>query len=301
MPQEFASRTPGRRLLKRLAPVTALAALSLAVIPSPVAASVTIGSNLHRAPNTLAMGALPVTVAQAVLPTGSQASGGLVSPVRGTVTHGRVRVGSEVTPFAFRVIRSLGGSVFTGAATSAIFNVTPNGTFDFDLQLPIEIGDRIGLNCCAGSGWFFFAEGAGSTTMHIWGPVLADGDPGRAPDATIADYELVVNADIEPTSGFTIGTITRNKKKGTATITANVPNPGELTGSGNGVTVAKAAVISKTVTAPGNVQLKIKPTGKKKATLNETGKVKVKPKITYTPTGGSPSSQSVKLKLKKKL
>ncbi len=49
------------------------------------------------------------------------------------------------------------------------------------------------------------------------------------------------------------------------------------------------------------MKLTIKAKGKKKGTLNETGKVKLRPKITYTPTGGDPSTQSVKVKLKKNL
>jgi hypothetical protein len=103
-----------------------------------------------------------------------------------------------------------------------------------------------------------------------------------------------------PTNTFTLGAVTRNQSKGTATLTATVPNPGELTGSGKGIKVASSAVISKSVTAPGEVRLTICAKGKKKATLNVTGKVKVKPKLTYTPTGGDPSTQSRRLKLKKR-
>jgi hypothetical protein len=103
-----------------------------------------------------------------------------------------------------------------------------------------------------------------------------------------------------PSNHFTLGKLKRNLTKGTATLTIDVPNPGELTGSGKGVKVANAAVISKTVSAPGAVKLTIRAKGKKKTTLNATGKVKVKPKITYTPTGGKPSTQSIKVKLKKR-
>jgi hypothetical protein len=105
-----------------------------------------------------------------------------------------------------------------------------------------------------------------------------------------------------PSNVFSFGAITRNKKKGTATITVNLPNPGELTGSGNGVKASSAGpvVISKSVGA-GQAQLLIKATGKKKRKLNETGKVKLNVSITYTPTGGNPGTQSVKVKLKKKL
>jgi hypothetical protein len=55
------------------------------------------------------------------------------------------------------------------------------------------------------------------------------------------------------------------------------------------------------VSAPGEVQLLIQARGKKKTKLNRKGKVKVSPTITYTPTGGDPSSQSIDVKLKKKL
>jgi hypothetical protein len=114
----------------------------------------------------------------------------------------------------------------------------------------------------------------------------------------IFDFDFAVF--VKPTNAFTVGAITRNKKKGTATLTVNLPNPGELTGSGQGVSAAGAAVTSKSVTA-GPAQLLIKAKGKKKRKLNETGKVKLKVAITYAPTGGDPSTQSVKVKLKKNL
>jgi len=40
--------------------------------------------------------------------------------------------------------------------------------------------------------------------------------------------------------------------------------------------------------------------GKKRRKLNEKGKVKLNVALSYTPTGGSPQSQSLKVKLKKK-
>jgi hypothetical protein len=105
-----------------------------------------------------------------------------------------------------------------------------------------------------------------------------------------------------PSNAFTLGAVARNKKKGTATLNLILPNPGELTASGNGVSAASAgrAVISKAV-GVGPAQLLIKATGKKKRKLNETGKVKLNVVVTYTPTGGDPNTQSVMVKLKRKL
>jgi hypothetical protein len=113
-------------------------------------------------------------------------------------------------------------------------------------------------------------------------------------------FDFVFAVFVKPSNAVTLAQITRNQKKGTATLTVNVPNPGELTGSGKDVKVTGAAVISNTVTAPGDVKLTIRAKGKKLRKLNDTGKVEVTPKITYTPTGGDPSTQSRKLKLEKK-
>jgi hypothetical protein len=105
---------------------------------------------------------------------------------------------------------------------------------------------------------------------------------------------------ITPSNSFAFGAVQRNKKKGTATLNLTVPNPGDLTGSGNGAKVASAngAAISKAVGA-GHAQLVIKAKGKKKRKLNQAGKVKLNVTVTYTPTGGSPSTQSLTVKLKK--
>lgn len=115
-------------------------------------------------------------------------------------------------------------------------------------------------------------------------------------------FDFVFAVFVKPSNAVTLGAITRNKKKGTATLPVNVPNPGELTGSGNGVKASSAgrAVISKSVGA-GQAQLLIKAKGRKKKQLNRKGKVKLSVAVTYTPTGGDPSTQSVKVKLKKNL
>jgi hypothetical protein len=94
--------------------------------------------------------------------------------------------------------------------------------------------------------------------------------------------------------------VDKSSKNGTATLTINVPGPGELQISGSGLQAGVAATTTITVTQAGPVVLKIRAKGKKKKRLNETGKVTVKPKITFTPTGGTTSSQTLKVKLKKK-
>ena len=105
-------------------------------------------------------------------------------------------------------------------------------------------------------------------------PVLADGAQGDF-GAFSPDFRDNVTALFDPSNTFTLGQLTRNKKEGTATITVNdIPNPGDLTGSGKGATVASTAVTSKAVTPPGPATLTIKAKGKKKRPLTETGKVR---------------------------
>jgi hypothetical protein len=270
------------------------AALLPAAIVSPAGAVVTIGSNLARVPNSAANYSPRPTFSNSALAADLRAPGGVSSPVNGTVVRWRIRVGDSTRVTNFRIIRPLGGGLFTGAGTSPSVLPPINATTSYDVQLPIRIGDYIGIDCCefAAAGAKFFVTDA--AIRNEWQPGLADGGPARPPFSTNL-YEVAVNADI--TSTFTVDAITRNKKNGTATLTVSVAHAGELTGAGKGV---KVATSSNTVTAPGSVQLLIKAKGKKKKKLNSTGKVKVKPKITYTPTGGETVTKPVKVKLIKR-
>jgi hypothetical protein len=178
--------------------------------------------------------------------------------------------------------------------------------------------DASGTQAPAGVGsWTFDLDGDGTYETAAAGPSITvplspgahtlgvrvadvDGDADTAQTSvTVADASVFV----KPSNAFTLGKVTRNKKMGTATLTATVPNPGELTGSGEGVKVAGAAgaVISKAVTAAGEVRLLIKAKGRKKRVLDNTGKVKLKITVTYTPTGGTPNSQQKMIKLIKRL
>jgi hypothetical protein len=130
-------------------------------------------------------------------------------------------------------------------------------------------------------------------------PNLADGASGAfAVDE--GDYLLNVEATFDPDNSFNLGAISRNKKKGTATIAANVPNAGTLTVSGKGVKAAASrAQTAVSISAPGKVKVPIRAKGKQRSKLNSTGKVNVKATITYTPTGGTARTQKRKVKLQK--
>jgi hypothetical protein len=290
-------RVVGKRRLERLALATPLVALLFAVSVSPAGAAVTIGSNLGRVPTSSANFSPRPTVSNFSLASDRQAPAGIASPVNGTVVRWGIRVGDSTRLTNLRIIRPMGGGFFTGAGTSASVVPPINATTFYTARLPIRIGDYIGIDCCSGGapGAEFFVPGP--AIRYEWQPGLADGGPGRPPLNTDL-YEVAINAEI--TSTFAVDVIRRNKKKGTATLTVTVAHAGEVTGAGKGVKVANAAVISKPVSGPGSVQFLIKSRGKKRRKLNLAGKVKVKPKITYTPTGGESVTRSVGVKLIKR-
>jgi len=262
---------------------------------------VTIGSNLARVPNSAANYNPRPTFSNVSLAANRRAPEGLSSPVNGTVVRWRIRVGDYTRITNFRIIRPLGRGLFAGEGTSPSVTPAIHATTSHKVQLPIRIGDYIGLDCC-NLGVFeqgeFFVTGAGAV-RNEWQPGLADGGQGRAPSRT-NPYEIAINAEINPTSTFTLGALTRNKRTGTATIAVKVPNPGELTVAGRGVKSPNAAITGKQVLAPGRVLLLIKAKGRKKRKLNSTGKVKVRPAITYVPAGGGANTQSMKVRLMKR-
>jgi hypothetical protein len=105
---------------------------------------------------------------------------------------------------------------------------------------------------------------------------------------------------------FTFGKVKLNRTNGTATLTVKVPGPGTLSLGGKGLVAQRLAAprqatLGRIVSAAGKVKLRIKPRGKATAKLNRTGRATVKAKVTFTPSGGAPSSQSKKIRLQKNL
>ncbi|MGA9370470.1 MAG: hypothetical protein WBV53_01335 [Solirubrobacterales bacterium] len=299
-----------RHALKQIALAASLAGLALAASASPAAASVTIGQVGSPAACSPGFDWVQPTVTSGnsyVVPS----TGGVVSwTVKSWTTYGGA-AGAFMTMKIWRKVAD--PATYRAVGHVGPESVTPGGTAGntFPANLAVKAGDLLGLH----------TPGPGNTDCTFAAPGdeygyytgdLADGASGAFffKPPPLDDMRLNIEALLVPTvpqisprpaNDFTFGAITRNKKKGTAVLTVNVPNAGELSGSGNGAKVASTsrAVISKAVGA-GPARLLIKAKRKKKKKLKKKGKVKVKVFVTYTPTGGDPSTQSVKVKLKKK-
>lgn len=294
----------GRLLPRRLALLVSLAALSLAASLTPAWAAQTIG---QHAPSDFGDACVDSN-ADALTPTVTSGTSYVV-PGEGRITswttYATDNLGQQMS---MKIFRQVSGNTYLAVAHDGPHALTPSGTAGntFATDIPVKGGDVVGAN--SGNAGTVF----NTCLFSVVGQPYLFKQPGLADGASDAfssfpgtnGFRPNVSAVFEPTvskpsNAFTVGGLARNKKKGTATLTVNVPNPGELTGSGKGVKVASGAVSSKTVTA-GTVRVTIKARGKKKRKLNKTGKAKVKPQITYTPIGGDPSTQSVRVKLIKR-
>ena len=99
-----------------------------------------------------------------------------------------------------------------------------------------------------------------------------------------------------PSNEFTFGKLKRNLQKGTAKLTVKVPGGGEL----ELAKTKKVKADDESAEDAGKEKLLVKPRGKAKKKLNQTGKAKVKAKVTYTPTGGEPNTESKTVTLKRR-
>ncbi len=91
----------------------------------------------------------------------------------------------------------------------------------------------------------------------------------------------------KPSNAFLIGSMTRNRQRGLATLWVKVPGAGTLNLSGHGL-----RRVIKEPGGKGTVGLPVRAKGSALATLRDAGRVLVQAKIAYEPTGGSVNSKS---------
>ena len=176
-----------------------MAAIAAAIGLAPgSAAATTVGSDLAGAADS---GFGCTMAGQTCTAAVTAPAGAYVSPINGIVVRWRFKSnGSGAgTPLNLRILHpgnTLG--TFSGAGTSTAFPMpaTP-GTFTVDTRLPIQAGDRIGLNAIFNLINVTNGE-TPAATVGIWNPVLADGGAALASTGSIATWDLLVNADVEP-------------------------------------------------------------------------------------------------------
>jgi hypothetical protein len=269
------------------------AALAFAIGASPAMGSVTLG---QIGPPAVGQCEGFDTV-QATLTTGNS----YTVPVDGTITQWSTYGGPNPGTMKLKVFRLIASpATYLVVGHAGPQSVTPDGTAGntFPANIRVKAGDLLGVN--AAGAWCILAADGGQH-LHYMGDL---GDGASAAFTNPVTRRLNVQATFVPDNTFHLAKTTRHKKKGTATLTFDLPNPGQLTGIGKGAKVSPTSPKPQgTVVAPGSgpTQLLVKANGKKKRKLNDTGKVKLNLAVTYTPTGGDPNTQSLRVKLKKLL
>jgi hypothetical protein len=143
--------------------------------------------------------------------------------------------------------------------------------------------------------YVFWGNNSGAVTGNFIGRANLN---GGSPNPTLvpgANRPFMLAA--APSNKITINSITKKKKKGTATINAKVPGPGQVTlnqlSTPPDVNATAAAVkgVGLTITQASSFKLAVKPTGKTSKKLNKAvkkkgkGKVKVKVFVHFVPAG----------------
>ncbi len=104
------------------------------------------------------------------------------------------------------------------------------------------------------------------------------------------------NVAVDSGESFSLGKVKKNRRRGTAKLTVNVPGPGKLK-------LAKTKKVRADGKAPergGKRKLLVKPRRNAKRKLATSGKARVRAKVTFTSTGGKKDSGSKKLMLVKR-
>jgi hypothetical protein len=196
------------------------------------------------------------------------------------------------------ILRPLGGDSFLAVAHDGVHPLAPAASNAFSVNIAVQAGDVLGIDSSGTN--FPTACGfvvPGETGERATGAVTPpnDGETGTfVPDP---GNRINLSAEFEPSNAFSLASTTRNKKKGRATITVDVPGPGTVFLFGKGARPRQTSLATET---GGSVSLVVIARGKVAKKLRKRGRASVSPTISFTPSGGTPASQSETLKLVRK-
>jgi virginiamycin B lyase len=152
--------------------------------------------------------------------------------------------------------------------------------------------------------------GVALSSTHIFWTNTGPDTIGRAPRANpngpnkdqsfvtgaINPCGVAVDALGTPSNHFRLGKVTKNKRRGTAKLKVIVPGAGELE-------LARTRSVrgaNKRAEAAGSVTLPVRPRGKARRKLDETGRARVAVKVTFSPDGGDPATKRTSITLVKR-
>jgi hypothetical protein len=189
------------------------------------------------------------------------------------------------------------------ALAGGVGTMQPNLTPGIEASTPgNSLGSALITTGGVAGGWFARVHNAGPQggASYRVAAICEGPTPGTAPppppppdpnDPTPVDP---LNPTIPtPTNAFKFGAFFRHKDRGIGALVLKVPGPGEAT-----LRSKKFKFQVNTASEAGKVGLSVLAAkGGPAEKLDRTGKLKAKAAITYTPDGGAPNTQKIKLKL----
>ena len=209
----------------------------------------------------------------------------------GTITSWTTDSSGAGATYVLKVFRRTTDPEIFQVVTHSSPHVLTSGLNTVPVNLQVKSGDMLGYHESGPANSCTFPQ-PGDNVLSRAGN-LSDGTSGTFGPEN--DVRLNLSAVLVPDNGFSLGGITRDRKFGTATITATTTNPGLVTISGKGTKKRDP----KNLAVAGPVTFGVATVGKTKHRLERKGKIVVGLRVTFFPTGGDPSTQTVNLKLKK--
>jgi virginiamycin B lyase len=136
--------------------------------------------------------------------------------------------------------------------------------------------------------------GAQTITAAYLGDVMHAANSGTAAFTVLAPPSSFVPPPVKPSNLFALSGLKLNRRNGSAALIATVPGAGTLLLTGRAV-----KRLTRLVSHAGTVRLTIKGQPGIQRRLGRTGKATVTVKVTYTPTGGDPNTESNKVTLRR--
>jgi hypothetical protein len=257
---------------------------------SPAAATITIGQVQPAAATPDTCGPSSGSVIQPTVTSGTP----YVVPVNGIrITSWSTRANSTSNQtLALRVLRPLGGAVYMAVGHDGPRALIPSTVNTFPVNIPVRPGDVVGADSSNTPNFpvacMFTVPGETYWTS------FPSPNPDEGTSATFhsgPNQRVNLSAEVEVSNVFSFVSLSRNKKKGRATATVDVPGAGNVSVGGKGLAAQSRH------SDGGPVALGVIPNKKTHRKLLAKGRARVTASFTYAPTGGTPNTQSEKVKL----
>ena len=210
----------------------------------------------------------------------------------GTITSWSTRSSGGDATYVFKVFRRTSDpDVFQVIARAPPHELT-SGLNTVPVDIDVRSGDMIGVNESGDPNSCTFPE-IGDGVLTRAGSVAVGASGSFGP---LNDVRLNLSAVLVPSNDFAVVSITRDRKRGTATVIVNVSNPGVVTIAGKGLKKRPP----KNVAVAGTIQFNLAAAGTKRRKLERTSKVALTPTMTFSPYGGEAATMSFTVKLKQR-